>query len=65
MKETKNQSIRNLLDCLDSLIKSTERRFQRWDQIVQAVIHDMETDINMPFVLNVDKSGMLDMVVKQ
>ena len=30
----------------------------------QAVIHDMETDINMPFVLNVDKSGMLDMVAK-
>ena len=30
----------------------------------QAVIHDMETDINMPFVLNVDKSGMLDLVAK-
>ena len=30
----------------------------------QAVIHDMETDVNMPFVLNVDKSGMLDMVAK-
>ena len=30
----------------------------------QAVIHDMETDVNMPFVLNVDKSGMLDLVAK-
>ena len=30
----------------------------------QAVIRDMETDINMPFVLNVDRSGMLDMVAK-
>jgi len=30
----------------------------------QAVIHDMETDINMPFVLNVDRSGMLDLVAK-
>jgi len=30
----------------------------------QAVVRDMETDINMPFVLNVDKSGMLDMVAK-
>ena len=30
----------------------------------QAVIRDMETDINMPFVLNVDKSGMLDLVAK-
>ena len=30
----------------------------------QAVVRDMETDINMPFVLNVDKSGMLDLVAK-
>ena len=30
----------------------------------QAVIHDMETDINMPFVLNLDKNGMLDLVAK-
>ena len=30
----------------------------------QAVITDMETDINMPFVLNIDKSGMLDLVAK-
>ncbi len=30
----------------------------------QAVVRDMETDINMPFVLNVDRTGMLDMVAK-
>ena len=30
----------------------------------QAVIHDMETDLNMPFVLNIDRSGMLDLVAK-
>ena len=30
----------------------------------QAVVRDMETDINMRFVLNVDKSGMLDLVAK-
>ena len=30
----------------------------------QAVVRDMETDINMPFVLNVDRSGMLDLVAK-
>ena len=30
----------------------------------QAVIRDMETDINMPFVLNIDRSGMLDLVAK-
>ena len=29
----------------------------------QAVIHDMETDVNMPFVLNL-KKGMLDLVAK-
>jgi len=29
----------------------------------QAVIHDMETDVNMPFVLNLRK-GMLDLVAK-
>ena len=30
----------------------------------QAVIHDMATDVNMPFVLNIDRSGMLDLVAK-
>ena len=30
----------------------------------QAVIHDMETDVNLPFVLNLDRSGMLDLVAK-
>ena len=29
----------------------------------QAVIHDMETDVNMPFVLNL-KGNMLDLVAK-
>ena len=30
----------------------------------QAVLHDMETDVNLPFVLNVDRNGMLDLVAK-
>ena len=30
----------------------------------QAVIKDMDKDINMPFVLTIDKSGMLDLVAK-
>ena len=30
----------------------------------QAVIKDMETDINMPFVLQLDKNGELDLVAK-
>ena len=30
----------------------------------EAVITDMETDVNMPFVINLDKGGMLDLVAK-
>ena len=30
----------------------------------EAVIYDMETDVNMPFVINVDRKGMLDLVAK-
>ena len=30
----------------------------------RAVLHDMETDVNMPFVLQRDRDGMLDMVAK-
>ena len=30
----------------------------------EAVIKDMRTDINVPFVLNIDRDGMLDLVAK-
>ena len=30
----------------------------------QAVIHDMQADVNMPFVLQPDRGGMLDLVAK-
>ena len=30
----------------------------------EAVITDMETDVNMPFVLNLDRNKMLDLVAK-
>ena len=30
----------------------------------EAVIKDMKTDINMPFVINIDRKGMLDLVAK-
>ena len=30
----------------------------------EAVIKDMKTDINVPFVLNIDRDGMLDLVAK-
>ena len=30
----------------------------------QAVIKDMKTDINVPFVLNINSSGMIDLIAK-
>ena len=30
----------------------------------QAVVKDMKKDINMPFVINIDKNGMLNLVAK-
>ena len=30
----------------------------------QAVIQDMETDVNMPFDLNLERNGMLDLVAR-
>ena len=30
----------------------------------EAVLHDMETEINLPFVLVVDRNGQLDLVAK-
>ena len=32
--------------------------------VAEAVIKDMKTDINMPFVINIDRKGMLDLVAK-
>ena len=44
--------------------KKHGKKIPRMGDNAQAVIHDMETDINMPFVLNLDKNGMLDLVAK-
>ena len=66
MKETRNRSILpNLLDCLGLTYKKHGKKIPKMGPDAQAVVRDMETDINMPFVLNVDKSGMLDLVAKQ
>ena len=46
-----------------SRIKNMVRRFQNGSRCT-GVIHDMETDVNMPFVLQRDRDGMLDMVAK-
>ena len=44
--------------------KKNGKKIPKMGPDAQAVVRDMETDINMPFVLNVDRSGMLDMVAK-
>ena len=44
--------------------KKHGKRISKMNPDAQAVIHDMETDVNMPFVLNLDKDGMLDLVAK-
>ena len=43
--------------------KKHGKKISQMNPDAQAVIHDMETDVNMPFVLNLRK-GMLDLVAK-
>ena len=43
--------------------KKHGKRISKMNPDSQAVIHDMETDVNMPFVLNL-KKDMLDLVAK-
>ena len=53
---------------IQRLFKQSYRRYGKkiasLGQGAQAVINDMETDINMPFVLQLDKNGELDLVAK-
>ena len=44
--------------------KKHGKRIPKMGPKAQAVLHDMETDINMPFVLNIDRKGELDLVAK-
>ena len=44
--------------------KKYGKKIAKMNPDAEAVITDMETDINMPFVLNLDKNGMLDLVAK-
>ena len=44
--------------------KKYGKKISKMNPDAEAVIHDMETDVNLPFVLNIDKSGMLDLVAK-
>lgn len=53
---------------IQRLFKQSYRRYGKkiasLGQGAQAVIKDMETDINMPFVLQLDRNGELDLVAK-
>ena len=53
---------------LIGLFKRTYRKYGKTIPTLganaQAVIKDMKTDINVPFVLNIDASGMLELVAK-
>ncbi len=44
--------------------KKYGKKIPKMNPDAEAVISDMETDVNMPFVLNLDKDGMLDLVAK-
>jgi hypothetical protein len=44
--------------------KKYGKKIAKMNPDAEAVISDMETDVNMPFVLNLDRNGMLDLVAK-
>jgi hypothetical protein len=44
--------------------KKYGKKISKMNPDAEAVIHDMETDVNMPFVLNVERGGMIDLVAK-
>jgi len=44
--------------------KKYGKKIAKMNPDAEAVIHDMETDVNMPFVLNVERGGMIDLVAK-
>lgn len=41
-----------------------KKTFEKLPKDVEAVLNDIKTDINMPFVIQVDRKGELDMVAK-
>ena len=44
--------------------KKYGKKIAQMNPDAEAVITDMETDVNMPFVINLDKGGLLDLVAK-
>ena len=53
-----------LLGIFKRTYKKYGKRIRKLNHGAQGVIKDMRADINMPFVINIDKNGMLDLVAK-
>ena len=53
-----------LLGIFKRTYKKYGKRIRKLNPGAQGVIKDMRADINMPFVINIDKNGVLDLVAK-
>lgn len=53
-----------LVDLFAKLYKKHGRRVAKFGPDVEAIVKDMMTDINMPFVLKQGRNGMLELVAK-
>ena len=55
----------NLQDYLNKHITNTERKYHNLSPDAEAVLKDMQTDINMPFVLKYDRRTQeFDLIAK-
>ena len=57
-------STAELIGLFKKTYKKHGKKIPKLGPDAQAVIKDMKTDINMPFVINIDRNGMLDLVAK-
>jgi len=64
MRETRNRLLwLNLLDCSNSLFKKHGKKIAALGPDAEAVLNDMQTDVNMPFALKWDGKE-LDLIAK-
>ena len=57
-------STAELIGLFKKTYKKHGKKIPKLDPDTQAVVKDMKKDINMPFVINIDKNGMLNLVAK-
>ena len=57
-------STAELIGLFKKTYKKHGKKIPKLDPDTQAVVKDMKRDINMPFVINIDKNGMLNLVAK-